>query len=161
MRSLNVVEQVTKEYHWTLDALQSKGAGKMKLTFSMDGTVTGSQSAHGMDQCNCRMGHQCRQQVHHSAGCQNGQRWIFLISLYFGGYSSDHSLVYAGGCFLNDACDHQFDQKHRPERPIPSGLICLIRYGRWELARWVWCMVPDQRGRMFLGMDSQVSSFVF
>ena len=33
------------------------------------------------------------------------------------------SLVYAGGCFLNDACDHEFDRKHRPERPIPTGTI--------------------------------------
>lgn len=33
------------------------------------------------------------------------------------------SLVYAGGCFLNDACDHQYDREHRPERPIPSGSI--------------------------------------
>ncbi len=35
------------------------------------------------------------------------------------------SLVYAGGCFLNDACDHEFDQEHRPERPIPSGVLSL------------------------------------
>ena len=41
------------------------------------------------------------------------------------------SLVYAGGCFLNDACDHQFDQKHRPERPIPSRLLSLAQV--WTL----------------------------
>ena len=35
------------------------------------------------------------------------------------------SLVYAGGCFLNDACDHEFDRKHRPERSIPKGSISL------------------------------------
>jgi len=35
------------------------------------------------------------------------------------------SLLYAGGCFLNDASDYKFDEKHRPERPIPSGLISL------------------------------------
>lgn len=33
------------------------------------------------------------------------------------------SLLYAGGMFLNDACDERFDRAHRPERPIPSGTI--------------------------------------
>ena len=31
------------------------------------------------------------------------------------------SLFYVGGMFLNDAFDHDFDAKARPERPIPSG----------------------------------------
>lgn len=35
------------------------------------------------------------------------------------------SLVYAGGCFLNDVCDYRFDREHRPERPIPSGNLTL------------------------------------
>ena len=63
-------------------------------------------------------------------GCQNGQTWAFnpstLMWLILGG-----SLVYAGGCFLNDACDHQFDQENRPERPIPQGDISLGR--AWAL----------------------------
>jgi 4-hydroxybenzoate polyprenyltransferase len=33
------------------------------------------------------------------------------------------SLLYIAGMFLNDACDSQFDIRHRPERPIPSGAI--------------------------------------
>ena len=33
------------------------------------------------------------------------------------------SLVYAGGCTLNDAFDASWDRRHRPERPIPSGAI--------------------------------------
>jgi 4-hydroxybenzoate polyprenyltransferase len=33
------------------------------------------------------------------------------------------SLFYTGGMFLNDAFDHQFDRKFRPERPIPTGEI--------------------------------------
>lgn len=49
-----------------------------------------------------------------------------LMWLILGG-----SLVYAGGCFLNDACDHQFDQENRPERPIPQGDISLGR--AWAL----------------------------
>jgi hypothetical protein len=31
------------------------------------------------------------------------------------------SLFYVGGMFLNDAFDHAFDARTRPERPIPSG----------------------------------------
>jgi hypothetical protein len=33
------------------------------------------------------------------------------------------SLFYVGGMFLNDAFDREFDGVHRPERPIPSGLV--------------------------------------
>jgi len=33
------------------------------------------------------------------------------------------SCLYVGGMFLNDACDAEFDRQHRPERPIPTGLI--------------------------------------
>lgn len=33
------------------------------------------------------------------------------------------SLFYVGGMFLNDAFDHAFDAKARPERPIPSGQV--------------------------------------
>ena len=33
------------------------------------------------------------------------------------------SLLYLGGMYLNDFCDLDFDIRHRPERPIPSGKI--------------------------------------
>ena len=33
------------------------------------------------------------------------------------------TFLYLGGMYLNDAFDAQFDQQHRPERPIPSGAI--------------------------------------
>lgn len=33
------------------------------------------------------------------------------------------SLLYAGGCTLNDACDAEWDAQHRPERLIPSGVL--------------------------------------
>lgn len=33
------------------------------------------------------------------------------------------SLFYVGGMYLNDAFDHAFDAKARPERPIPSGQV--------------------------------------
>jgi 4-hydroxybenzoate polyprenyltransferase len=32
-------------------------------------------------------------------------------------------LAYAGGATLNDAADSAFDSRHRPGRPIPSGLL--------------------------------------
>jgi hypothetical protein len=33
------------------------------------------------------------------------------------------SLCYVAGMFLNDAFDREFDARHRPERPIPSGAV--------------------------------------
>src|SRR5262252_9197240 len=33
------------------------------------------------------------------------------------------TLLYAGGMFLNDAFDVEFDRQHRPERPIIGGEI--------------------------------------
>ena len=33
------------------------------------------------------------------------------------------SLFYIAGMYYNDACDHQYDAEHQPERPIPAGLI--------------------------------------
>ena len=33
------------------------------------------------------------------------------------------SLLYVGGMYLNDAFDREFDAKHRPERPIPAGVV--------------------------------------
>src|SRR5882762_7455244 len=39
--------------------------------------------------------------------------------------------LYLGGMYLNDAFDAQFDEQHRPERPIPSRAI-----GVQEV--WIW-----------------------
>ncbi|GAA5497354.1 hypothetical protein Rhal01_03548 [Rubritalea halochordaticola] len=33
------------------------------------------------------------------------------------------SLLYVGGCFLGDAIDAKFDEQHKPDRPIPSGVL--------------------------------------
>lgn len=54
------------------------------------------------------------------------------------------SLVYAGGCFLNDACDHQFDAEHRPERPIPRGVLTLPQawlLGLIQLGIGTWALI--------------------
>ena len=41
------------------------------------------------------------------------------------------SLFYTAGMFLNDAFDHEFDRKFRPERPIPAGQIT-----PWAVFQW-------------------------
>jgi len=41
------------------------------------------------------------------------------------------TFLYLGGMFLNDAFDAQFDQQHRPERPIPSGAIRAASVWGW------------------------------
>lgn len=43
-----------------------------------------------------------------------------LLLLCIGG-----TCLYAGGMYLNDAFDVEFDRQHRPERPIPSHAITL------------------------------------
>jgi len=44
----------------------------------------------------------------------------FLPALFAGA-----SCLYVAGMFLNDAFDFEFDRKHRPERPIPSGAVAV------------------------------------
>ncbi|HUR45198.1 MAG TPA: UbiA family prenyltransferase, partial [Candidatus Saccharimonadales bacterium] len=44
------------------------------------------------------------------------------------------TFLYIGGMYLNDAFDYQFDQQHRPERPIPSGAISLAAVWLWGLS---------------------------
>jgi hypothetical protein len=44
------------------------------------------------------------------------------------------TFLYLGGMYLNDAFDAQFDQQHRPERPIPSGAIPAAVVWRWGLS---------------------------
>ncbi len=39
--------------------------------------------------------------------------------------------LYIGGMYLNDAFDAQFDQQHRPERPIPSRAIRVEAVWAW------------------------------
>lgn len=37
------------------------------------------------------------------------------------------SCFYVGGCFLGDASDARWDAEHRPDRPIPSGILSSTR----------------------------------
>jgi 4-hydroxybenzoate polyprenyltransferase len=57
-----------------------------------------------------------------------GDRHVLLL-LCFGA-----TFLYLGGMYLNDAFDAQFDQQHRAERPIPSGLISVAAVWQWGLA---------------------------
>ncbi len=49
-----------------------------------------------------------------------GGDWVRFALLCFGA-----TCLYVGGMYLNDAFDAQFDQQHRPERPIPSRQIAV------------------------------------
>ena len=54
------------------------------------------------------------------------------------------SLLYMGGCTLNDAFDQKFDAQYNPERPIPSGAIPPTRVwtlGSAELGLGVWMLI--------------------
>jgi 4-hydroxybenzoate polyprenyltransferase len=53
-----------------------------------------------------------------------GTGWPGLSAALIGG-----TLLYAGGCTLNDACDARWDRAHKPDRLIPSGAMS-------ELAVW-------------------------
>jgi hypothetical protein len=43
------------------------------------------------------------------------------------------SCLYLGGMFLNDALDHEYDLRHRKERPVPSGAISAGEVWGWGL----------------------------
>ena len=54
------------------------------------------------------------------------------------------SLIYAGGCTLNDAIDQNFDARCNPLRPIPSGLISassVWTLGILEMGLGAWAMI--------------------
>jgi 4-hydroxybenzoate polyprenyltransferase len=59
------------------------------------------------------------------------------------------SLFYVGGMFLNDAFDREFDAKHRPERPIPSGQVSaqqVFAFGFGMLAIGIAAVAGASRG---------------
>ncbi|MGJ8657805.1 MAG: hypothetical protein ACSHX6_15260 [Akkermansiaceae bacterium] len=59
-----------------------------------------------------------------------GAFYLVAISLIL-----SSTLLYVGGCFLGDAIDSEFDKKHKPNRPIPSGLLSkkLISISAWSM----------------------------
>lgn len=56
-------------------------------------------------------------------------RWPALVLAMIGG-----TLIYAGGCTHNDACDAAWDRKHKPGRLIPSGTLTQEKV--MSLAMW-------------------------
>jgi hypothetical protein len=44
------------------------------------------------------------------------------------------TLLFLGGSFLNDAFDKDFDHRHRPQRPVPSGQLGHDTVFRWGIA---------------------------
>jgi UbiA prenyltransferase family len=55
-----------------------------------------------------------------------GGTWLSLAWVCFG-----VTFLYLGGMFLNDAFDTDFDQRHRPMRPIPSGKVTEKYVWQW------------------------------
>ena len=86
-----------------------------------------------------------------NAGAGPSLRWMpewtdmnFFNATTLGWLLLGVSLIYAGGCFLNDACDHKFDQKNRPERPIPSGSLTLTQawaLGVLQILTGAWALI--------------------
>jgi len=60
------------------------------------------------------------------------------------------SCLYIAGMFLNDALDADFDQQHRKERPIPSGMISAGKVWGWGFG---WLV----SGVLFLSLLGKVS----
>ncbi|MBT8037381.1 MAG: hypothetical protein KJO21_07540 [Verrucomicrobiae bacterium] len=47
--------------------------------------------------------------------------WVWLLALL----TLATSMIYTGGCLLGDVRDIHFDRKHRPNRPLPQGIISI------------------------------------
>lgn len=65
-----------------------------------------------------------------TAGIDHGSPAV-LLSIIFGACQ-----LYIGGCFLGDAIDVEFDQKNKPERPIPTGML-----SRRSIYTWAWLLL--------------------
>ncbi len=86
-----------------------------------------------------------------NAGAGPSLRWMsewtetsFLEFNTLGWLLLGSTLIYAGGCFLNDACDHEFDREHRPKRPIPAGDVSVAQawgLGSLQLGLGAWVMI--------------------
>ena len=59
--------------------------------------------------------------LHQSSDYDDGTRLLALLITILAA-----SMIYVGGCLLGDAVDAEFDQKHRPQRPIPSGILSAV-----------------------------------
>jgi 4-hydroxybenzoate polyprenyltransferase len=76
-----------------------------------------------------------------------GQGGIGLGLALMGG-----TLLYAGGCTLNDACDARWDRAHKPDRLIPSGTMTertVWALGLTEMGLGLACFIAAQPASWF------------
>jgi hypothetical protein len=74
------------------------------------------------------------------------------------------SLLYVGGMFLNDAFDADFDRRHRPERPIPSGIVSpkeVWFYGVFWLILGLFCVIWISSATAVLGLALVAAILVY
>lgn len=68
------------------------------------------------------------------------------------------SLFYIAGMYYNDACDHEFDAVHQPDRPIPAGLISLRTVETVALLYAVFALLLVYTARMTAPMAQGTAS---
>jgi hypothetical protein len=74
------------------------------------------------------------------------------------------ALFYTGGMFLNDAVDADWDRQHRPERPIPAGLVSRASVYAGAVGMFVtgWLLMLPAGGRTaLLGLALVVAIVVY
>ena len=88
-----------------------------------------------------------------------GQGSWGLAAAIFGG-----TLLYAGGCTLNDACDARWDRAHKPDRIIPAGTIteravCTLGLGEMAGGLALFCIAGP--GTWFLPVGLVVAILLY
>ena len=82
-----------------------------------------------------------------------------LAAALFGG-----TLLYAGGCTLNDACDARWDRTHKPDRIIPSMAMterAVWTLGLGEMGMGLLMMILAHPGTWFLPLGLAVAILVY
>ena len=110
MKNREVVDQLVGEYEWTQEQLRR--TIWHELGARIIGARKSEQFAHYLEQLLVLLligvGYMGIEPID----------WRMIAWVGFGA-----TALYLGGMYLNDASDVAFDQKHRKERPIPSGAI--------------------------------------
>ena len=74
------------------------------------------------------------------------------------------TLLYAGGCTLNDACDARWDRTHKPDRIIPSMAMTereVWTLGLGEMGMGLLLMILAHPGTWFLPLGLAVAILVY
>src|SRR5690606_6063803 len=115
-RSVSVHEAIARELQWVVQELAWRGLAPRRLFFCIPSLMNLSLFL--------RLGRVSNLPTVCSnvlagailSGVSPSLNSVALLCLTF-------SAFYVGGMFLNDAFDAEYDQEHRPERPIPRGEI--------------------------------------